>query len=189
MLKKIPLLAVVSLLVLFVVLYLQKHNSVGESEKGGNEQLASNRVPSISYTDILENDEFKRGMQQAVHHSDIEKAKALQEKALEIAFAAKLPEAQINLLSGQRGLSYMQFLAKRQLFSAAFERRYTSLEGIQDLKLIYPEAKDLFEKSDRLITDRDAAILKIAQELAAGNDDIAPFMNLAREQWLSLNHQ
>lgn len=143
-------------------------------------------IPSISYQTILENDEFKKGMQTAVKNSDLDAAKVLQQKALEIATAANLPKSQLNLLSGESGLNFMQFLAKRQLFSIAFEKRYRDLKGIQDLKLIYPEAADLFEKSDQLLALRDKQIQEIAQQLA-GEEDAGPYLIQAQEQWLALS--
>lgn len=162
------------------------HRQVAENNENPvpNQQLSI--LPSISYQTILENDEFKSGMQAAVKNSDIEAAKALQQKAIEIATAANLPASQINLLSGDSGLHFMQFLAKRQLFSIAFEKRYRELKGVQDLKLIYPEAKDLFARSDELITQRDSQIREIAIELA-GNEDFAPFLEQAQKQWISID--
>lgn len=164
------------------------HRQVAENNENPvpNQQLSI--LPSISYQTILENDEFQSGMQAAVKNSDIEAAKALQQKAIEIATAANLPASQINLLSGDSGLHFMQFLAKRQLFSIAFEKRYRELKGIQDLKLIYPEAKDLFARSDELLALRDKQILQIAQQLA-GDEDVAPYLKQAREQWLLLNQR
>lgn len=185
MLKKTTLLIAIALSGLLALLIFQSDPST-EHTSNSDPAPNSSTLPSFSYRDILENDEFKTGMQQAVHNSDIEKAKALQQRALEIAYAANLPETEISLLSGDRGLSYMQFLAKRQLFSQAFERRYKALGGIQDIKLIYPEAKDLFKQSDSLIAKRDAAINDIAKELANGQDT-TPFIELAEQQWLLLN--
>ncbi|WP_343861731.1 hypothetical protein [Aliiglaciecola litoralis] len=138
--------------------------------------------PKFSYLDILQNDEFKDGMQKAVMDSDIELAKTLQAKAIEIANAAQLPDAEIQILSDERGLNYMLFLAKRQLFIAAFERRYLALEGIQDIKLIYPEAQNLFARSDALIAQRDQMINDIAKEMAGGND-IGDYLQKAKDQW------
>jgi hypothetical protein len=146
------------------------------------EQINQPAHIGFSYQDILNNDEFKTGMQQAVLNSDIEQARELQSRAVDIAEVARLPEAEIQLLSGDKGLSFMQFLAKRQLFAAAFERRYLGLEGIQDIKLIYPEAQSLFAKSDALIAQRDKMILEIAAEMANGGN-IDEHILQAKQHW------
>lgn len=140
-------------------------------------------IRSFSYQDILNNPEFRTEMQNAVRNFDQQKAEKLQEKALEIAMAAQLPPNEINLIKGERGLDYMQFLAKRQLFLSGFERRYRQLKGINDIKALYPEANDLFARSDRLITQRDEEIQAIAYELAEGGS-IDDYLYLAKQQWL-----
>jgi hypothetical protein len=76
------------------------------------------------------------------------------------------------------------FNAKRQLYNDAFEARYYSLEEVESLKAQYPEAKDLFPRTDALIEKRDAIIKQIA--IALSNEDIPSedALEQARQQWL-----
>ncbi|WJG07945.1 hypothetical protein [Aliiglaciecola sp. LCG003] len=149
------------------------------------EEIKSNLdLNQFSYQDILENPEFKQGMQRSVKTKNLNKAKALQQKAIQIALAAGLDDFEVQLLSGDKGLNFMQFLAKRQLFAAEFEVRYQGLKDIQQLKLDYPEAADLFARSDMLIAKRDRDIIDIAKSLATGNADLEPYIRAAQQQWL-----
>ncbi|MDO6712311.1 hypothetical protein Q4567_16370 [Aliiglaciecola sp. 2_MG-2023] len=148
-------------------------------------QNQSDDIKQYSYKDILNNDEFKLGMQQAVENNDIELAKTLQEKAIEIAVAANLPATEVSLISGDNGLRFMQFLACRQIFVKKFQQHYLSFQDIQQLKLDYPEAQDLFERSDNLIETRDSQIHALAEQLAGESGDVELYLQLAKEQWIS----
>lgn len=169
---------------LFAVWYFKNNNpELFDTQPIKKKPANANTLNNFSYLDILENPEFRSEMQDAVLNYDLEKAEMLQEKAMEIALAAQLPTEELNVIRGEKGLNYMKFLAKRQLFLAGFERRYKQLEGIVDIKAMYPEAKDLFERSDRLIAQRDSEIETIARELAGGAN-IENSLYLAKQQWL-----
>lgn len=180
--KSIAVVVVVVALLAFFMWQIQptSNQDTVESDPRGQTQ--------ISYLDILNNPEFRQKMQLAVTNNDDVLAKSLQDKALEIARAANLPAEQHSMLSGDDGLNFMQFLAKRQLFSQAFERHYLQLKPIDELKQRYPEAQDLFEQSDKLIQQRDANINIIAQQLASG-EPIEPYLEMARQLWIDKAQQ
>lgn len=186
---KNSIIAIVVLCSLVVVWYCKtNYPELFDTEPLKSKATPTNTVLSYSYLDILENAEFRTEMQNAVRNYDLAKAQKLQDKAIEIALAAQLPAEELNLIKGERGLGYMQFLAKRQLFLAGFERRYKQLDGINDIKALYPEAKDLFARSDRLIEQRDVEIKAIAIELANGAP-IDDYLYLAKQQWLQAANQ
>lgn len=135
-----------------------------------------------TYTDILNNPEFKQQMQLAVKNNDGESAAQLQQKALEIARAADLPKVEIALLEGEKGLEFMRFMAIRQLFWQEFEDYYAQLKDISLLKKLYPEAQDLFERADSLVEKRDKELNDLAKSLA-GDEDIAPYLEMVKQQW------
>lgn len=139
-------------------------------------------VPSISYLDILNNPEFKSGIVSAIRDSNLENMYALQSKALEIATAANLGEEELSLLRGDKGLNFMIFRAKRQIFMEDFTYLYNQLLPIDGLKQRYPEATDMFARADELIAKRDASIEQIARELA-GAGDFNAFLRQAKQQW------
>lgn len=183
------IIVVVVLCSLFAIWYYKNNNpGLFDTQPVKTKSAPANDQRSFSYLDILNNPEFRSEMQDAVSNFDLEKAKMLQQKAIEIALVAQLPAEELNIIKGDKGLMYMQFLAKRQLFLVGFERRYKQLGGINDIKAMYPEAKDLFERSDRLIAQRDAEIKAIATELADGAA-IDDYLYLAKQQWLQAANQ
>ncbi|WP_153886294.1 hypothetical protein [Aliiglaciecola lipolytica] len=177
------LLVVALIIGVIAALFVFNQPSYELSGTDGSIQGQPDSIPQYSYTDILNNDEFKLGMQQAVENNDVELAKELQQKALEIAHAANLPESEINLLSGENGLRFMGFLASRQLFVEKFQQHYLSFKDIEQLKLDYPEAYDLFERSDKLIELRDDQIQQLAEALAGESGDVDLHIHEAKEQW------
>jgi len=91
----------------------------------------------------------------------------------------------MDYLASETAKDYVVFNAKRQLYNEAFEARYYALEDVESLKAQYPEAKDLFPRTDALIEKRDAIIQQIAVAISGSEqpDDAAP--QEARKQWLA----
>jgi len=121
-------------------------------------------------------------MQLAVRQNDIALAQSLQDKAIQIARAAALPENEMDLLTGDRGMDLMFFLARRQIFWQEFESYYVNLQDISLLKKLYPEAQDLFPKADDLVKQRDEDLEALAASLA-GDENIEPYLEQVRLQW------
>ena len=145
-------------------------------------------TPLITMSDILNNPEFKEGMQQAVGDKDQGLMEDLQDKAIEIAQAAGFSPAQMKLLEGEQGKLYLSFNAKRQLFMQAFTVAFKQLDDIGPLKQRYPEAQDLFPRADELIEQRDAKLLAAAKELAGSDTEYQGHIEQAREQWRKAAH-
>lgn len=146
------------------------------------ETAESNIPPSISYLDILNNPEFKSKMVSATRENNTDTLAELQEKAVQIGKAANLSPDEMALLSGEKGLRFMQFRAKRDMFLEEFTNHYNQLLPINTLKSRYPEAADMFDKADSMIAERDDNIIRIARQLA-GTDNVEPFLSQARQQW------
>lgn len=144
-------------------------------------------APSISYLDILNNPELKLGVQEALINQDDQFLERLQNKVLEIADAANLPQAEKAMLQGSRGRNLLVFRAKRQIFMQKFTEHYNQLRPIDDLKKAFPEAQDLFVNVDKLIAQRDQNIEKIAIELSEGGN-VESFIQQARQIWQARNN-
>ena len=142
--------------------------------------------PSITYLDILTNPEFVEILAIAVKNGDQQGVEMLQERALEIGEVAGLPEDQMALIRGQRGLSYLNYRAKRILFNQAFTYRFNNLMDISPLKRQYPEAADLYDKALDTVAKRDALIIDIAKVLA-GHEDYRGYLTQAQEEWKKRN--
>ena len=140
-------------------------------------------TPSITYLDILKNPEFKQRLVLAVKSGDDVELKTLQEKAIEIGVAAGLSEQEMALISGQRGLNFMRYRAKREMFEQAFIYRYNNLMDLQPLEHQFPEASDLFHKALETAARRDALIVEIAKTLAGG-EDYQLYLEQARVEWM-----
>ncbi|GAB2683564.1 hypothetical protein [Aliiglaciecola aliphaticivorans] len=185
--KNLILIAIVIVAAIIALTQLNHFNldldSTTDTTQGQSEKQPSS-IKQYSYNDILNNDEFKQSMQQAVENNDMELAKSLQKRAIEIAEAANLPDTEMSLISGDNGLRFMQFLASRQLFVDKFQKYYLSFKDIQQLKRDYPEAQDLFERSDELIDKRDKQIQALAEQLAQeSGEEVEMYVQLAKEQW------
>ncbi|MFA3792055.1 hypothetical protein AB6T38_13130 [Aliiglaciecola sp. SL4] len=177
------------LVVVAIIVVVQFSDSVKPtlSTSDSTDHSEAEQTPSIkqfSYNDILQNDEFRLGMQQAVENNDIALAQSLQQRAIEIGEAANLPDNEMSLISGENGLRFMQFLASRQLFVDKFQEYYLSFKDIQPLKDDYPEAQDLFERSEQLVEKRDKQIRGLAEQLAQeSGEDVELYLQLAKQQW------
>jgi hypothetical protein len=146
--------------------------------------LTSNdSVAVISRQDILQATDLVAGVKLAVKQHDEAAVKKWLEKATELAIEAGLPQEDINYLKSDMAVNYVEFHAKRSLFNDAVEQAYYALYDIEPLKIQYPEAQDLFDKTDKLIADRDQIIQQIANELAQGQNTDEQTLEAARQLW------
>jgi hypothetical protein len=173
--KILPFLSFLLLLALIYMLF--------EKFERPTEDAPSQVVAKISYLDILENPEFNQKMTLAVLENDIDAMQILQNRAIEIATVAGLTRYQMELLVGERGLHFIAFRVKRQIFADKFSDHYMQLKTISELKARYPEAQDLFARADQLIKQRDLNIKQIAIELSS-ETDYQSHLQQAKNQWL-----
>lgn len=148
-----------------------------------DEQAAE--VPLITVMEILHASDLQQGVKLAVEQNNEPAINEWVEQALQVAQAANLSAQDIRYLQSKAAKEYLIFNAKRQLYNDAFEARYYALEEVESLKAQYPEAKDLFARTDALIKKRDAIIEQIAVALSGSETPDSAALEAARQQWLS----
>lgn len=141
-------------------------------------------VPVITVMEILHASDLQAVVKEAVKTNNTEAIDTWVKEAIRVAKAASLPKDDIRYLSSPQAHDYLIFNAKRQLFNDAFEARYYALEDIDDLKTLYPEAYDLFERAEQLVEKRDAIIFQIAAALSNSDTPDDAALAEAKKQWL-----
>ena len=142
-------------------------------------------VPLITVMEILHASDLQEGVKQAVKNNNAEQVDSWMEQAREVGQAAKLSTEDMDYLASETAKDYVVFNAKRQLYNEAFEARYYALEDVESLKAQYPEAKDLFPRTDALIEKRDAIIQQIAVAISGSEQPDEAALQEARKQWLA----
>ena len=142
-------------------------------------------VPLITVMEILHASDLQEGVKQAVKNNNAEQVDSWMEQAREVGQAAKLSSEDMDYLNSETAKDYVIFNAKRQLYNEAFEARYYALEEVETLKEQYPEAKDLFARTDALIEKRDAIIQQIAVAISGSEQPDEAALEEARKQWLA----
>ncbi|MFD3305730.1 hypothetical protein [Alteromonas macleodii] len=143
------------------------------------------QVPLITVMEILHASDLQEGVKQAVKDGNIEIVDSWMVQAREVGQAANLSSEDMDYLNSETAKDYVVFNAKRQLYNEAFEARYYALEEVETLKEQYPEAKDLFARTDALIEKRDAIIQQIAVAISGSEQPDEAALKEAREQWLA----
>lgn len=160
------------------LLVLSQQDDSPPAVTAANEQQAE-----ITFMDILNTEDLRAGVLQAVRDNDDVALQNWQDKAVEVGLAAELPDEDMVFLAGKRGRDFLVFRAKRTLFYEQFEHYYLTLKDIGPLKKAYPEAQSLFAEADQLVMERDIAIDNIARELAGSDGDYRAYVAAARKQW------
>ena len=143
------------------------------------------QVPLITVMEILHASDLQEGVKQAVKDGNIEVVDSWMIQAREVGQAANLSSEDMDYLNSETAKDYVIFNAKRQLYNEAFEARYYALEEVETLKEQYPEAKDLFARTDALIEKRDAIIQQIAVAISGSEQPDEATLKEARKQWLA----
>lgn len=110
----------------------------------------------------------------------------LQLRLIDTAEQLQLSEANLDFLKSQQLIEYLQYHARRAMFNDAVQVAYMRLEGIDDIKALYPEASDLFVAADQLIAGREQLVYQIALTLANNQGLSVPTqqqLNDARDIW------
>ena len=142
-------------------------------------------VPLITVMEILHASDLQEGVKQAMKNNNAEQVDSWMEQAREVGQATKLSTEDMDYLASETAKDYVVFNAKRQLYNEAFEARYYALEDVESLKAQYPEAKDLFPRTDALIEKRDAIIQQIAVAISGTEQPNEAALKEARKQWLA----
>jgi len=143
------------------------------------------QVPLITVMEILHASDLQEGVKQAVKDENLEVVDSWMAQAREVGQAANLSSEDMDYLNSETAKDYVVFNAKRQLYNEAFEARYYALEEVETLKEQYPEAKDLFPRTDALIEKRDTIIQQIAVAISGSEQPDEAALKEAREQWLA----
>ena len=143
------------------------------------------QVPLITVMEILHASDLQQGVKQAVKDGNVEAVDSWMAQAREVGQAASLSSEDMDYLNSETAKDYVIFNAKRQLYNEAFEARYYALEDVDVLKEQYPEAKDLFARTDALIEKRDAIIQQIAVAISGNEQPDEAALEEARKQWLA----
>jgi len=144
-------------------------------------------VPVITVMDILHATDLQSGIKHAVKQGDGEKIDEWVSQALAVAEEAKLPTTDITYLQSDAARDYLIFNAKRQLFNDAFEAQYYSLGGIDELKVKFPEAQDLFERAQGLLDKREQIIYQIAMTISGNQTPTLQDVKNAQDIWIEKN--
>ncbi|MEE3131808.1 MAG: hypothetical protein VX318_14275, partial [Pseudomonadota bacterium] len=143
------------------------------------------QVPLITVMEILHASDLQQGVKQAVKDGNIEVVDSWMVQAREVGQAANLSSEDMEYLNSETAKDYVVFNAKRQLYNEAFEARYYALKDVGVLKEQFPEAKDLFARTDALIEKRDAIIQQIAVAISGNEQPDEAALEEARKQWLA----
>lgn len=146
--------------------------------------VEASKVPLVTVMEILHASDLQKGVKAAVKIDDAEAIDTWLTQALQVGNAANLAKEDLDYLASDAARDYVVFNAKRQLYNDAFEARYYSLKEVESLKAQYPEAKDLFPRTDALIEKRDAIIKQIAIALSNEDSPSEDALEEARQQWL-----
>jgi hypothetical protein len=155
------------------------------AEDTNQRDQASAQVPVITLMEILHASDLQAGVKEAVKNGDKDAINQWMDQAQVVAEAGHLAQTHIEYLDSQQAYDYVVFNAKRQLFNEAFEARYYALEDMGNLKDEYPEAYDLFERTEALLEKRDAIIVQMAQALSGTNPPSDAALNEAKQRWLA----
>ena len=150
-----------------------------------NRDQSAAQVPLITVMEILHASDLQQGVKQAVKEGNVEAVDSWMVQAREVGQAASLSSEDMDYLNSETAKDYVVFNAKRQLYNEAFEARYYALEDVESLKAQYPEAKDLFPRTDALIKKRDDIIQQIAVAISGDEQPDEAALKEARKQWLS----
>ena len=139
-------------------------------------------IPLLSLSELMSASDFQEGIKQAVINDDRAALVYWQEQALLVASEANLLPRELELISGEQGLVYIEYQAKKQLFNDSFVERFLYFQEIDSLINQYPYLTGLHERARKLVAERDALVLKAIEILEndayQGNARIA-----AEQQW------
>jgi hypothetical protein len=120
--------------------------------------LSAPRPPLLTLGELFSADDVQIGIKQAVLDKDSRALLFWQEQLVNAGKEVRLSQRDLNLISGEQGLVFIEFEAKKQLFNDEFLERFINFEKIDDVVEKYPYLNSVHEKAYRLIFERDKAI-------------------------------
>jgi hypothetical protein len=164
----------------FLFLCACQPNDEASSTEATNQKTEEIPKPLISLSELMSASDFQEGIKQAVLNNDQTALVYWQEQALLVAEEAHLLPRELDLISGEQGLVYIEFQAKKQLFNDSFIERFLYFQEIDSLIAQYPYLTGLHERARRLVLERDALVLKATEILK--NDNYQGNARIAAEQ-------
>jgi hypothetical protein len=146
-------------------------------------QPNSRLSPLLTLDELLNTADFQRGIKQSVLHNDQISLKDWQEQLLAVAKEVHLSERDLARISGDQGLMFIEFEAKKRLFNDEFLDRFMTFKNIDDLIQKYPYLTAVHQTALSLISERDRAIQRAAILLADDSPQGVDFTQEARVQW------
>lgn len=148
----------------------QQESSKSGSDKDTYEELSDQRrtglPPLLTLNELLNAKDFQNGIKVAVGNKDSVALADWQQQLLDVAEQVRLSQRDLNRISGEQGLMFIEFEAKKQLFHEAFVDKFMNFESIDELITQYPHLTGLHERAQRLVNERDSAIERAAQMLS-----------------------
>lgn len=138
--------------------------------------------PLLSLDELLNASDFQAGIKQAVANNDKNALLEWQTQLLMVAHEVRLMPRELDRISGEQGLIYIEFEAKKQLFHDAFVERFMHFEDIDDLITKYPYLTGVHKRASLLISERDKVVSRAAAMLVEGGLQ-GDATEEARAQW------
>lgn len=138
--------------------------------------------PLLSLDELLNASDFQAGIKQAVANNDKNALLDWQTQLLMVAHEVRLMPRELDRISGEQGLIYIEFEAKKQLFHDAFVERFMHFEDIDDLITKYPYLTGVHKRASLLISERDKVVSRAAAMLVEGGLQ-GDATEEARAQW------
>lgn len=119
----------------------------------------------LTLSELFGADDVQEGIKRAVQNKDNKALLFWQEQLLNAGKEVCLSQRDLNIISGEQGLMFIEFEAKKQLFHEEFVLRLVNFEKIDDLVSKYPFLKHLHQRAYNLISERDDAVQRAAKML------------------------
>lgn len=163
-----------------------EHNNTSENTTNSavsSPQPSHSLQPLLTLDELLNTADFQKGIKQSVLNNDQVSLQDWQEQLLAVAKEVHLSERDLARISGQQGLMFIEFEAKKRLFNDEFIDRFMSFNNIDDLIQKYPYLTAVHHRALSLISARDSTIQRAATLLADDNPEGGNFTQEARSQW------
>lgn len=170
----------------FVIACQPQQNSGGPNAKiplhTSYKQIES-LPPLLTLDELLNTDDFQMGIKQSVVNDDQASLRDWQQQLLAVAKEVRLSERDLARISGEQGLVFIEFEAKKQLFHDEFIERFMNFDSIDDLIQKYPYLSGVHQRALSLINARDIAIQRAAKSLSEAGLQGDDYTQEARAQW------
>jgi hypothetical protein len=150
--------------------------------RASSQQIES-MPPLLTLDELLNTDDFQRGIKQSVVNDDQASLRDWQQQLLAVAKEVRLSERDLARISGDQGLVFIEFEAKKQLFHDEFIERFMNFDSIDDLIQKYPYLSGVHQRALSLINARDIAIQRAAKLLSDDGLQGGDYTQEARVQW------